>query len=167
MTRPTDRRTDAPLRTALSLGGLGALALVLACYRPPPRVGPLPGALEATTTAELGEAAAAARDALNAMGIPIDLYIPDSALVEGRWVDIAAWHIDANLMPAEQRMVRFRFLILPDSTRQVRHIFLEPLQPAANNPLGGRFGHRLAPRDHPAMATARDLLDRVVRELRD
>ena len=147
--------------------GLFALPLVAACYRPAARTGALPGALAMPTTASVREAAVAARAAFSHFDIPLELFLPDSAVVESGWLDIATIRREAESYPPDQRVVRFRVLILPDGAGRATRIFVEALeQTEVNRRVGSTGRGRLVPRDHPAMAMARELLERVRDELR-
>ncbi|OGT95149.1 MAG: hypothetical protein A3I79_03315 [Gemmatimonadetes bacterium RIFCSPLOWO2_02_FULL_71_11] len=146
--------------------GLFALPLVAACYRPAARTGALAGALAMPTTASVREAAVAARAAFSHFDIPLELFLPDSAVVESGWLDIATIRHEAESYPPDQRVVRFRVLILPDSAGRATRIFVEALeQTEVNRRVGSKGRGRLVPRDHPAMAMARELLERVRDEL--
>lgn len=157
------RRASGPLSALLC-----ALALLpAACYRPAAHTGPLSGALVATTTASVREAAVAARAAFSYFDIPLELFLPDSAVVESRWLDIADIRREAESYPPDQRVVRFRVLILPDSAGRATQIFVEALeQTEVNRRVGTTRSRRLVPRDHPALVVARELLERVRDELR-
>jgi hypothetical protein len=147
--------------------GLFALPLVAACYRPAARTGALAGALAMPTTASVREAAVAARAAVGQLETPLELLLPGSADVEKGGLDSAANRHEAESYPPDQRVVRFRVLILPDSAGRATRIFVEALeQTEVNRRVGSKGRGRLVPRDHPAMAMARELLERVRDELR-
>jgi hypothetical protein len=155
-------------RSGLLFALLCALALLpAACYRPAAYAGPLRGALVTTTTASVREAAIAVRSAFSHLDIPLELFLPDSAVVESGWLDIATIRHEAESYPSDQRVVRFRVLILPDSTGHATQIFVEALeQTEVNRRIGTTRSGRLVPRDHPAMLVARELLDEVRTGLR-
>ena len=151
-------------RVAAAAAGL--LILVAgACYRPAAQLGPLPGALSARTTASVREAAVASRAALSNFGLPLLFFRLDSGLVESDWFDIATLRSEAQAYPPEERMVSFRFAIVADSSGRTTLVFLETLAQTVGNQFGSRLRRRLVPSDHPAMGLARELLERVRRDL--
>jgi hypothetical protein len=127
----------------------------------PPRSQPLPGAIDAFTTSSVVEATRAAAYVLQTEGIGVQQVRTDTGLVESAWYDIALLVPSARDYPADERMVRFRFVAQVDTTRARTHMWLETLQALNIDPLGGRRRERHVPSDHPAMATARRLLERV------
>jgi hypothetical protein len=141
--------------------------LPAACYRPAAYSGPLRGALATTTTASVREAAVAARAAFSHLDISLEVFLPDSAVVESGWLDIATIRREAESYPRDQRIVRFRVLILPDSVGRATQIFIEALeQTEVNRRIGTTRSGRMVPRDHPAMVVAREVLERMRNELR-
>lgn len=143
-----------------------AAAVGLACYRAPARTQPLAGALVAATSRSVAQATEAALAALSDDGIAIEQFRPDTGLVESAWFDVALLERAAIDYPAEERVVRFRFLAVADSAAGRTRIYLETLERFSIDPLGGRRRQRLVPGDHPAMELARRLLERTTSRLR-
>lgn len=138
-----------------------AAALVLtACYRAAARTGPAEGSLSVVVQRGYADAARAALQALNAEGIGIMQFRPDSGLVESAWYDIAQLEPSARDYPTDERTVRFRFVAVPDSARGTR-VWVETLQAATIDPLASRRRERHVASDHPALRTARRLLDQI------
>jgi hypothetical protein len=143
---------------------VAAVTLVTAsCYRAPAIAGPRRGALEATTVRSVAEATHAALGAITDEGLSVEQFRPDTGLVETRWFDVAALETGAATFayPAQERLVRFRFLAVADPAAGATRLYLEPLRPSVTDRMGGRRSEQLVPRDHPAMAVGRRVLDRI------
>jgi hypothetical protein len=138
---------------------LAALALA-GCYRLAARTGPAEGSIEVMLRRGYADAARAALQALNAEGIGIEQFRPDSGLVESVWYDIAQLEPAARDYPADERTVRFRFIAVPDTARGTR-MWVETLQASTIDPLGSRRRERPVPGDHPALRVARRLIEQV------
>lgn len=155
-------RVRVPLSFRLAV--FTSVLLSLGCYRAPARTHPLPGALQATTSRSVREAARAALATFNDDGIGVEQFRPDTGLVESAWFDVSQLESSATDYPPDERIVRFRFLAVADSTGGPTRIYLEVVQQAVD-PMGGRHREREAPRDHPAMDVARRLMDRLTQRL--
>lgn len=148
---------------AARIGTAASLLFILGCVHGS-RTHPLPGALHTTSPHSVREIAAAALATLNAHGLSVEQYRPDTGLVESAWFDIMNLEPQAQSYPTDEREVRFRFLAFPDSAGGPTHVYLEVVQHGLD-PVGGRFREREVPSDHPAMQVARDLLQRVTDRL--
>lgn len=134
------------------------------CYRVSARSQPYAGAIQATTTRGVREAASAALASFNEDGIGIEQFRPDTGLVESAWFDVANLVTSAYNYPSDERSVRFRFLAVADSMGGPVRLYMEVVQRGVDA-FGGRRREREAPGDHPAMDVARRLMQRVTDRL--
>lgn len=128
-----------------------------ACVKSGPQ--PIPPAAEEDVQASVRVTEAAALKAVTDLGLPIEINQP--GLIETRYFDIVSYRPEADVYPRSERLVRFRVIVTPDSSRAGAHLAVLSMYSPFTMGSGrtvSRRDERPTPRDHPA----NDLVDEIV-----
>lgn len=140
---------------------VGVLCLAsLACSRSGPRP-PEPAAVEGLVDAAVNVALQASVDAIAQEGLPLDKFDPESRYAQTGYFDIVTKLPEARTYPSAERIVRFRFLVSPDTLGRGTHLAIQALyQPFATGVYSER-NDRAVPKGHPGITFARRLFERA------
>lgn len=145
----------SPLRVIATL----CLATI-ACSRSGPRE-PEPAAVEGTIDAAVSVTLQASVDAIAQEGIPLDKFDPDTRYAQTGYFDIVTKLPEARTFPAAERIVRFRFLVTPDTLGRGSHLAIQALYQPFSTGVYSERNDRAVPTGHPGITFARRLFERT------
>lgn len=141
-------------------GGLWYVALLLAACSSGPRA-PEPAAVEGLVNASVSVTLQASVEAIAEEGIPLDQFDPDTRFAQTGYFDIVTKLPSARDYPASERLVRFRFLVSPDTLGRGSHLAIQALYQWSATGVYSERNDRAVPRGHPGISYSRTLFERV------
>jgi hypothetical protein len=126
---------------------------------------PLPAAVKALVNASVQVTFRAVIGVVNEAPLEIGLMDEEQGIVETGEFNLEPFEWRAEHYPAEERIVRMRVTVLPDTLgRGSRVTWYVLYQPQRGRMMLGRSSERAVPSDHPGAAFARKLMERVERK---
>jgi len=136
-----------------------ALALLAACSSGPRA--PEPAAVEGVVNASVSVTLQASIDAIAQEGIPLEKFDPDQRYAQTGYFDIVSKLPGARDYPANERLVRFRFLVSPDTLGRGSQLAIQALYQWSATGVYSERNDRAVPKGHPGITYARTLFERV------
>ncbi len=148
-------------------GVIGTALLTLACAGAPgaePAAASGDASVKGLVGASVQVTFAATLRALTAVPLEPRLVQEAAGLVETDYFDLTPHRWEAERYPPIERVVRMLITVAPDTLgRGARVLIRTVYQPALGAYVRGRATERLVPRDHPGVAFAQEILDRIDR----
>lgn len=135
------------------------LPLLVACTSG--RRAPEPAAVEGLVNASVTVTLQASVEAIAQEGIPLDMFDPDGRYAQTGYFDIVTKLPGARDYPANERIVRFRFLVSPDTLGRGSHLAIQALYQWSSTGFYSKRNDRAVPKGHPGVSYSRTLFERV------